>query len=100
MLVMIEILALGFLIWIGPRLLVAGIALLIAFVLASQLPRAWCALLGAAADASVLDVDRKPSRAAQRAMKRSLRLALAQTELRSLFPAIMDGVDRWTGIRR
>lgn len=69
-----------------PRLLVAAIASLIAAALYVRSRRISRDLLGAAGSCDALDFDRKPSRAARRAMKRSLRFAIAQTELRSLFP--------------
>lgn len=77
-------------IWL-PRLVVGLIALIIAIGLSRRVARTTRQLLELRrAD---LDYDRRPTRAQRRLMRASLRLALHQTELRSLFPALMAWVD-------
>ena len=44
--------------------------------------------------------DRRPSRAERRLMRRSLHIALDQTELRSLFPSTVASVERWATTMR
>ena len=78
-------------VWMLPRLMaliVSGLAL----VLGWQARRETQTLL--AARTAGLRCDRKPSRAVRRAMRRSLLIALDQTELRSLFPLIVATTDR------
>ena len=70
----------------GPRLLVELLATLIGVFLTARSNRIAAALLGQRIDQTT-DFDRKPSRADCRLMRQSLRLAVAQTQLRSLLPA-------------
>lgn len=81
---------------IAPRLLVALLAILVGATLSAQSRRVAGRLL---ADSSIrhdLNYDRRPSRTERRLMRKSLRLALDQTELRSLFPSITACAERWT----
>ncbi len=74
-----------------PRLVVGSIALIFAICLSRRVARTTRQLLELRrAD---LEHDRRPTRAQRRLMRASLQLALHQTELRSLFPALMACVD-------
>jgi len=77
------------------RLLVAAIATLLGLSLIIRSRRVARDLLAGANENRNLNYDRKPSRAERRAMGRGLKLALDQTELRSLFPATMARADTW-----
>ncbi|MDY7524629.1 hypothetical protein [Sphingomonas sp. 10B4] len=85
---------------IAPRMLVALLAILIAATLVCRSRRIALLLLADSSIRSDLNYDRKPSRAERRLMRKSLRLALDQTELRSLFPSTAVWVDRWSGLAR
>lgn len=74
-----------------PRLAVGSIALIIAVCLSRSASRTTPRLLEH--QHNVLDYDRKPTGAQRRQMRAGLQLALHQTELRSLFPALMAWVD-------
>ncbi|QDZ06928.1 hypothetical protein FPZ24_05060 [Sphingomonas panacisoli] len=76
-----------------PRMLVAVAATFIAVMLAKKAQRLTRAML--ANRPCDLDYDRKPSRAQRRQMRASLRVALKQTDLRSLFPTTVAGAERW-----
>ncbi|MDK2766632.1 MAG: hypothetical protein KYX69_02820 [Sphingomonas sp.] len=52
------------------------------------------------AQATILDFDRRPSRAQRRSMAAGLKLAIRQTELRSLFPATMERSERIAALHR
>lgn len=77
-------------IWL-PRLVVAAVVVIIAVRLLLSASRRTRLLLEHRQIG--LDYDRKPTRAQRRQMRASLQLALHQTELRSLFPALMAWVD-------
>lgn len=80
----------------APRILVAALAMVLAVNLALGSRRAGRRMLVAATPE--LDFDRKPSRTQRRQMRKGLRLALDQTEFRSLFPTTMtrsDAVADW-----
>ena len=91
---MIVVLAIGLLyvcaIWI-PRILVALVAAFIAVLLAKKACRLAQSML--AHPPCHLDYDEKPSRAQQHLMRVSLRVALDQIELRSLFPTVVSRAD-------
>jgi len=91
---MIVVLATGVLylsaIWI-PRILVALVAAFIAVMLAKKARRLAQSML--AHPLRHLDYDEKPSRTQRRLMRASLRVALDQTELRSLFPTVVSRAD-------
>ncbi len=92
MLVVIFVVVSGYVcsIWL-PRLLVAAIVLTFAITLSWRVKRAARALLhNSHRDPNN---DRKPTRAQRRSMRASLRLALHQTELRSLFPSVVSQAD-------
>lgn len=79
-----------------PRLLVALLTILIGAALFSRSRSVAGRLL---ADSSIridMNYDRRPTRAERRLIRKGLRLALAQTEVRSLFPSITARVERWT----
>lgn len=74
----------------AARLSVAVLAMIYGFVLAARTrntERSLLAFVDASENASA-DFDRKPTRGQRRAMRKSLTLALHQTEFRSLFPDI------------
>ena len=75
----------------APPLLVALVVAVIAGVLARRIGRVTRRLL--AAPRLEIDYDRTPSRAERRLMRKSLRVAIARTELRSLFPTIVGRMD-------
>jgi len=77
--------------WLPP-MLVAVTATFIAVMLAMKAHRLTRAML--ANRPCDLDYDRKPSRAQRRLMRASLRVALKQTELRSLFPTTVARAER------
>ena len=77
-------------IWL-PRLLVGGMALIVAITLSLHVKRTTPLLLQDAP--RDLDYNRKPTRAQRRLMRASLRLAIRQTELRSLFPSVVAQAD-------
>ncbi|MDX5985052.1 hypothetical protein [Sphingomonas echinoides] len=83
--------------WLPP-MLVAVTATFIAVMLARKAQRLTRAMLaGRPCD---LDYDRKPTRAQRRLIRASLRVALQQTELRSLFPSTMASAGRWDSSAR
>lgn len=88
---------------IAPRLLVAGIALLIGIVLVAQSRRASRLLLTGRLEVKA-GYGCTPSRNQRRLMRRHLRLAISLTELRSLLPTAVAGaercVNRLDGVRR
>ncbi len=91
---MIGVLTIG-LIYVGtiwvPRILVALVAAFIAVLLAKKARRLAQTML--AHPPCHLDYDEKPSPAQRRLMRASLRVALDQTELRSLFPTLVSRAD-------
>jgi hypothetical protein len=77
-------------IWL-PRLLVAAVALLLALEISRRVARKTHLLLQD--PWRDLDYDRKSTHAERRLMRASLRLAIQQTELRSLFPSVAARAD-------
>ena len=77
-------------IWL-PRLLVGGVALIFTITLSLRVKRTTRLLLQDVP--RDLDYDRKPTRAQRRLMRASLRLAIRQTELRSLLPGVVTQAD-------
>lgn len=82
---------------VGPRLLVGLLAILIGASLFARSRSVTHCLLANGSNRQNLKYDRRPTRAERRLMKKSLRLALDQIELRSVFPTITASVERWSG---
>jgi 4-hydroxybenzoate polyprenyltransferase len=78
--------------WLPP-MLVAVTATFIAVMLARKAQRLTRAML--ANRPCDLDYDRKSNRAQRRQMRASLRIALKQTELKSLFPTTVASAELW-----
>lgn len=93
MLAIVALCAICATLWIVPRLLVAGIALLIGVVLVAQARRASRLLLAGRLDVKA-GYGCAPSRAQRRLMRRHLRLAISLTELRSLLPSTVARAER------
>lgn len=72
------------------RLAVAAVAMVYGIALAIRARRTEKQILAFSSTTghSLADFDRKPTRGQRRAMRRSQKLALRQTEFRSLFPSI------------
>ncbi|RSY81998.1 hypothetical protein DAH66_14100 [Sphingomonas koreensis] len=77
------------------RRLVAAIATIFAVALVIRSRLVAAELIVRTDEHRKLDYDRKPSRSERRAMRRGLKLALDQAELRSLFPATMARAETW-----
>lgn len=75
----------------APALAVALVASAIAMMLAAKARKTTRQILDMRS--RELELGRKSTRAERRLMRASLRTALDQTELRSLFPALMSRVD-------
>lgn len=78
----------------AARLSVAAVAIGYGIVLVFQIRSTEQKILAfrSACNGSLADFDRKPTRAQRRAMRTSLKLALRQTDLTSVFP----GIAKWT----
>lgn len=85
---------------IAPRLLVALLAILFGATSFARSRQVAGRLLADNRIRHDLNYDRRPSRAERRLMRKSLRLALDQTELRSLFPSITARVEQWAALMR
>ena len=79
---------------LATRLSVAAIVIGYGILLALQIRSTERAILAFApvGDRTLADFDRRPTRGQRHAMRSSLKLALRQTEFRSLFPSIAQ----WT----
>lgn len=82
-------------IWAAPRLLVSAIATMIGVIMVARSRQVWRDLLEEGSVGMSLNYDRRPSPAARQAMRKGLRLAIAQTELRSLLPGTMARAERY-----
>ncbi len=82
---------------LASRLLAAAIATLLGVALIVRSWRVGRDILGRVNDRRGLDYDRRSTRAERRAMRKGLKLALDQTEFRSLLPKMMATAERWAG---